>query len=113
MNRIEIIRLRYSGSAEKKQITEAFRQLKSSGSEGPCAVELLRDARLETDFSIHIHWKGCTTGCLKSTLGLRLADALACFGMINHSVWVEEDIYENPGIKRDRDKIISFPFEGS
>ncbi len=94
MNRIEIIRLRYSGTAEKKRISEVFRQLKTSNAEGPNTIELLRDARVETDISIHIHWKGNTAGCLKSTLGLRLADALACFGMINHSVWVKEDSVE-------------------
>ena len=46
--------------------------------------------QLDTDLSIHLHWHSTTGNRCESLLGLHLARALTAFGMINHSVWIED-----------------------
>jgi hypothetical protein len=47
-------------------------------------------AALETDLSLHLYWSSEMPEPNGSALGLCLAQALKEFGLIDHSVWVEE-----------------------
>jgi hypothetical protein len=47
-------------------------------------------AALETDVSVHLLWESEQPEQNGSSLGLRIGQALKEFGLIDHSVWVEE-----------------------
>jgi len=53
-------------------------------------MDIYRNAWINTDISVHLHWKSTRTEQQGSTVGLRLARALKEFGLVNHSAWVEE-----------------------
>lgn len=99
MEWVEIIHLRTSRNTLEK-LTDDF--------DGPIkvvepdrvlvGVRLYHHPRLDTDLSIHIHWKGDQPDTLESALGLRLAHICNEYGLTNHSVWVE---------KKNRSMIIS------
>ena len=52
-------------------------------------IKVYRHSVVETDLSIHIHWKSEPGSQDKSLLGLRFSSALNPLGLLNHSVWVE------------------------
>jgi len=54
------------------------------------ALKTFRHGALETDLSVHLHWDSEMPEPNGSALGLCLAQALKEFGLIDHSVWVEE-----------------------
>jgi hypothetical protein len=58
---------------------------------GPVEMKTFRHAALETDLSVHLHWKSEHPEQNGSALGLRLAQALKEFGLVDHSVWIEEE----------------------
>jgi hypothetical protein len=58
---------------------------------GLTAMKTYRHAALETDLSVHLHWKSERPEENGSALGLRLAQALKEFGLVDHSVWMEEE----------------------
>jgi len=59
-------------------------------------IRVYHHSVVETDFSIHIHWKSEPGRQDKSPLGLRLSSALRDLGLLNHSVWVETTAPEFP-----------------
>jgi hypothetical protein len=52
-------------------------------------VKVYHHSAVETDFSIHIHWKSEMEIQGKSPLGQSLSFALKPLGLLNYSVWVE------------------------
>jgi hypothetical protein len=52
-------------------------------------IKVYYNSVVETDLSIHIHWKSESGSQNKSPLGLRFSSALRNLGLLNHSVWVE------------------------
>ena len=59
-------------------------------------IRVYHHSVVETDLSIHIHWKSEKESQCKSPLGLRLSSALKPLGLLNHSVWVETAALEFP-----------------
>jgi hypothetical protein len=57
---------------------------------GLVEIKTFRHAVLETDWSVHLLWESERPEQNGSSLGLRLAQALKEFGLIDHSIWVEE-----------------------
>ena len=91
MSLLEVISLRSAGSSERKQAVKVFNQLKMSQVVGgPSNIKMYRSALLECDVSIYIYWNSATSRQCKSTLGLQLVEVLKRFGLINHTVWMEE-----------------------
>jgi hypothetical protein len=89
MKWLEIIKLRSAGnnSGLLKELLLSIDKLSQSE-----LVEMkpYHHAALETDLSVHLLWKSGKPEQNGSALGLRLAQALKEFGLIDHSVWIEE-----------------------
>ena len=91
MNRAEIIKLRSAG-IEEGLLEEFLRSLVTSGQSGELAeIKTYRHAALENDLSVHLHWESDRPEQSGTSLGLRLAQTLREFGLVDHSIWVEEE----------------------
>ncbi len=92
MNWIEIIDVRSPGNGIEqisKMLTSPV--MKNDQKEGLKGISLYRNALVETDISIHLHWETNENPPKKSDLGLRLASALEEFGRVNHALWIKEE----------------------
>lgn len=88
MDRVEIIRLRLSGSEPQDLIEDIRRSIQSEPD--LTSARIYRHATVSTDFSIHLRGRNGETNKKACELGTRLAAALRDFGMVEHSVWIEE-----------------------
>jgi hypothetical protein len=85
---IEVIKLRSAGNRER--LLEVLRPMtKSARNGGLVEMKIYRHAALETDLSVHLYWESERPDENGSNLGLRIAQALKDFGLIDHSVWIE------------------------
>jgi len=90
MKRLEIIELRTSGRDPellKSHIKKIIEQVEVELKE-PAAKAYTR-VMLDTDFSIHLFHDSENYESNGSALGLRIADSLKEFGLVNHSIWIE------------------------
>jgi len=94
MNGLEIIRLR-SAEIPFELLKETLATIPDVGQSGLVRIKIYRHAVLDSDLSVHLHWKSEGPPQDKSTLGLRLAQALQEFGLIDHSLWIEGKDYKN------------------
>jgi hypothetical protein len=46
---------------------------------------------LDTDLSVHLYWNSDRPEQDGSALGIRLAQALKDFGLVDHSVWIGKE----------------------
>jgi hypothetical protein len=90
MKWIEIITLRSPTNISKQFLDELLKEVgKSETPEDLIEIRMYHHSVVETDLSIHIHWKSETGSQQKTPLGLRFSYALRNLGLLNHSVWVE------------------------
>jgi hypothetical protein len=92
MKWLEILSLRSAGNRLKllehellKLVTEIEDQ------KGLLEMRLYRNGAVDTDLSLHLRWESPRVENEGSSLGLRLVHLMEEFGLINHSVWVEEE----------------------
>ena len=92
MKWIEIITLRSAGTSREfieqkipRTVTDEDR------GENLAAIRMYRNATLDTDLSVHLLFASPRPEAAPSILGQRLASALKAFGLVNHSMWVEEE----------------------
>ncbi len=86
---LEVIKLRSAG--EGSGVLEKFLlPMAKVGQSGLVEMKTYRHAALETDLSLHLHWRSERPEQNGSALGLRLVQALKEFGLVDHSVWIEE-----------------------
>ena len=91
MKWLEVIKLRAAGNGEGL-LEELFREMNKAGQKrGLVEIKTYRHAALETDLSVHLHWESDRPDQNGSLLGLHLVQALKEFGLIDHSVWIEEE----------------------
>ena len=91
MKWLEIIKLRSAG-IEEGLLEEFLRSLVTSGQSRELAeIKTYRHAALENDLSVHLHWESDRPEQNGTSLGLRLAQTLREFGLVDHSIWVEEE----------------------
>jgi len=91
MRWMEIITLRTADTKGKQAAQDLLAQVDRPGADTrQQGFKLYHNAEVETDLSIHIEWNSETNGQGKSPLGVELAHALKGFGLVNHSVWIEE-----------------------
>ena len=90
MKWLEVIKLRLAWGGESL-LEELLRPKAEVGQRGLVEMKTYRHAALETDFSLHLHWDSENPKQNGSTLGLRLAQALKEFGLIDHSIWIEDE----------------------
>ena len=97
MRWVEIISVRLIGEPDipaMRGVVQAFGAL--SGENTPTGLRLYHHATVESDVSIHIHWNRASQDLpRKSPLGLRIADVIGEFGMVNHAIWID-DTGKNP-----------------
>jgi hypothetical protein len=90
MKWVEIIKLRSSGEASGplKAFLSAIAQ---NTQRGLVETRIYRHAAWKTDWSLHLQWESEKLEKNGSALGLRLSHALKDFGLVDHSVWIEEE----------------------
>ncbi len=91
MRWIEVISVRLAGEPDMPAIRGMLKDCGAlSGGMTPTGLNLYSHATVESDVSIHIHWDREHPGIpRKSPQGLRIADTLGEFGMVNHALWIE------------------------
>jgi len=89
MRWLEVIKLRSAGK-DSELLKELLLSIDNSSQSGLVEIKTYRHAALETDLSVHLHWKSEQPEQNGSALGLRLAQAFKEFGLIDHSIWIEE-----------------------
>jgi hypothetical protein len=91
MKWLEIIKLRSAGN-HTVLLEELFQRIANSDKNmGLVEMKIYRHAALESDLSVHLHWKSEKPEKNGSGLGIRLVQAFKEFGLINHSIWIEEE----------------------
>ncbi|MBP1739065.1 MAG: hypothetical protein H6Q48_1358 [Deltaproteobacteria bacterium] len=89
MKWIEIIKLRSAGEVPES-LKGYFSGLAENGQPGLTETRLYRHTTWETDWSLHLHWESEKPQKDGSSLGIRLSQTLAEFGLVDHSIWVEQ-----------------------
>jgi hypothetical protein len=85
--RLEIIQLRLSGRHRAGLVEDIHR---SATGVRQIAVRLYFNATVPTDLSVHIESEGDTGDKQLSDFGVCLAAALRDHGMVQHTVWLED-----------------------
>ena len=89
MKWLEVIKLRSAGT-DPELLKELLLSIDKSGQTGLLETKAYRHVALKTDMSLHLHWQSERPEFNGSKLGLRIAQSLKEFGLIDHSVWVEK-----------------------
>ena len=88
---MEVIKLRIAGEDPESVEQKVVRLITDVNHNGSIkAINLYRHAMLENDLSVHLHWESESTEPQGSATGLCLVHLLKEFGLISHSVWVDE-----------------------
>jgi hypothetical protein len=88
VKRLEIIHLRLAGNTPASLINDIRRSVFTGNEKDK--VRLYFNATLQTDLSFHIHLKNNVSIVHRSDLGVRLAAALREYGMVQHTMWIED-----------------------
>lgn len=95
MKCIEIIELR---TAQKDQVILkqylASLLAQANTDQKAQSIKIYKHVCVETDFSIHLQYDSEIDGKEFRVLGERLESALKEFGLVNHKIWVEQDLKE-------------------
>jgi hypothetical protein len=89
MRWLEVIKLRSAGEGSRL-LEEFLVPIDRLSQYGLVGIKTYRHATLETDLSVHLFWESERPEQNGSNLGLHLAQALKEFGLIDHSIWIEE-----------------------
>jgi hypothetical protein len=54
-------------------------------------IRIYFHADLDTDMSIHLHWQTDEPSRQQSAVGVRLAQLLKDYGLVNYDLWIEEE----------------------
>lgn len=90
MKWMEIIKLR-SAQEVSEPLKACSSTIAGEDQHGLIAVRVYRHALWETDWSLCLLWESEELEKNGSALGLRLAQALKEFGLVDHSVWTQDD----------------------
>jgi hypothetical protein len=90
MRWIEIIKLRSAGKGSGL-LEELPLPMGEFIQNGVVEMKIYRHAALDTDLSVHLHWKSEWPEQNGSPLGLHLAQVFKDFGLVDHSIWIEEE----------------------
>jgi len=90
MRWLEVIKLRSVGK-NSKLLKELLPPIDKFSQSGLAEMKTNHNAVLETDVSVHLHWESDRPDQNGSLLGLRLVQALKEFGLMDHSIWIEEE----------------------
>ena len=93
MKRLEIIHLRLIGSRPPGFIDEIRKSITNQDSS--VKISIYHHAAVKTDLAIHLHLEAGIKDPHVTELGLRLVSALQQYGMVEHTVWLEEKEQDN------------------
>lgn len=89
MKQLDIIHLRLTRDVREDLIESIRESIRSESLKG--TLRFYSNAKLSTDLSIHIHLETDSPTCQCSELGTRLAAALQEYGMVKHTLWIEDE----------------------
>jgi hypothetical protein len=89
MKWLEIIELR-AARIDKKLLSHKIALLKDE-SRDKISVKIYKNARVETDWCIHLLYESETLNPRGSEIAIRLKESLKELGMINYGIWGEEN----------------------
>ena len=91
MKCLEIITLRSATKPEEMVIRDLVKKIEASDTEGQApALVLYRNASVGNDISIHLQRRLANGHPGKSPMGLQLARLFSEYGLVSHSIWIEE-----------------------
>ncbi len=91
MSWIEIIRLRTDPTREREVARVLLKLVKEvTGTPDLRHANLYRNMAIPSDISLHLSWSGRDQEPRESGVGLRVAETLKDFGLLDHSLWVEK-----------------------
>lgn len=91
MTCLEIITLRFATKLEKRTIRDLVKQMGTvNRAECPVGLKVYRNPAIGNDISVHIQRKASNGDPGKSALGLQVARLFSEYGLVSHSVWIEE-----------------------
>ncbi len=98
MEIIEKIYLRtVNNEITEKAIMVLNRLHRSEAYEGLSSITVLRSVDLDTDLAVFFHWSGKTITKGKSKLGFFVSEAFSDYGITNHSIWKNCNVFLNKG----------------
>ena len=87
---LEMISVRTAGIIEAGKVFEICRQtFQSIADKDLLKLTVFCNARYATDISIHLQWKSDHGS--ESILGREMSSALGDLGLVNHSLWIEQE----------------------
>jgi hypothetical protein len=88
---VETINIRTAGIIEAGKVLDLCREiLESIAFETALRLKVFCSTKYTTDISIHLQWKSDPGP--SSVLASQLISALGDFGLISHSIWIEQEI---------------------
>lgn len=90
MKWLEIIEVRVAGR-QRERLDLVLKDLTAkSGEPGEkLEIRIYSHVSIDTDYSVHLIHRSAKVLIQGSVLGLRVAEALKEFGLVNYNVWVE------------------------
>jgi hypothetical protein len=90
MKWLEVIKVR-SAAMGPASLDELLMAVVQSAPSERAEIKIYRHAFLDTDLSVHLFWTSDRPEQNGSALGIRLAQALKDFGLVDHSVWIGKE----------------------
>lgn len=91
MKWLEVIRLRIAENSPELVEQEIVKLITEVGYNGNMKdVKLYRHAVVDNDLNVNLHWESGSAEPQGSATGLCLVHVLKAYGLVSHSVWVEE-----------------------
>ena len=88
MKTLEIIHLRLAG--DHSQILADLIRKTAYAESGTVEFRIYRHTKFQTDLVVHLHRNVAEGSSQASDVGIRMASLLRGYGMVEHSVWVED-----------------------
>lgn len=88
MQGLEIVNVRLADGKVLEEAVAFCREVLASGVSG--RIHLYRGIGPGTDLGVHLHWTNGPFSQEKSLLGLHLARGLSKYGLVSHTLWMEE-----------------------
>ena len=91
MHGLEVISIRVSGKEAFENVLKLCSQISTTvETDELINVSMYRSTTYETDLSVHIHWSLKSFKQKKSLLGIQLAQGLINYGIVSHTLWIEQ-----------------------
>lgn len=88
MDGLEIVSVRLADCVAVEEAVNFCHAVLALGPPG--RIQIYRGIGSGTDLSVHIHWTYSPFRQEKSLLGLQLAHGLGDYGLVSHSVWIDQ-----------------------